>query len=147
LKTIYCEAGALTPEIKRLGENGTVALVHFPYDPCSHTPKHTAIATPSGARFCDLNLPISDLPGTFADYSGSVHFAEILSILGDENWQDALHVDSAFKQGCIAFVTPDRKHILKNKRELECLLGIKFFHQFECSELEQFVAAHGTASI
>ena len=84
LKKIYCESGALTPEIKRLGESGCVALVHFPYDPCSQSRRFADVAIPSRAQICDLNLPISDLPGTIADYSGSVHFAEILSILGGQ---------------------------------------------------------------
>ena len=145
MKKIYSEAGALTHEIKKLGQSGGVALVHFPYDPCSYTRKHTGIATPSSAKIQDLNLPISDLLGTIADYAGSVHFAEILSILGDQNRRDALHVDSAFKQGCSAFVTPDKGHILKHKAELECLLGIRFFHFSEWSNLEQFLASSGTA--
>jgi hypothetical protein len=139
LKKVYCEAGALTQEIKNLGESGSIALVHFPYDPCSHTRSLTAVATPSSAEICDLNLPINELPGTIADYSGSIHLAEILSILGGQR-RDALHVDSAFKQGCLAFVTPDKGDILKHKTELERLLGIRFFHPNEWSDLEQFLA-------
>jgi hypothetical protein len=50
-----------------------------------------------------------------------------------------LHVDSAFKQGCLAFVTPDQGDILKHKTELERLLGIRLFHPDEWSDLEQFL--------
>jgi hypothetical protein len=146
LKKIYCESGALTQEIKKLGQGGSVALVHFPYDPSSHTRKLTGIATPSGAKIQDLNLPISDLPGLIADYSGSPHFAEILSILGNQNRQDALHVDSAFKEGCLAFVTPDKGHILKSKTELERALRIRFFHPDEWSDLERFISRSGTVN-
>ena len=147
MKKIYCEAGALTREIKKLGQSAGVALVHFPYDPCSHTRKHTGIAIPSSAKIQDLNLPINDLPGAIADYSGSVHLAEILSILGKQNWRDALHVDSAFKQGCLAFVTPDKGDIMEHKTELERALGIRFFHASESSNLEKLLASPGTTNI
>jgi hypothetical protein len=146
LKRIYCEAGALTREIKKLGQSEGIALVHFPYDPGSHTRKHTDIAIPSSAKIQDLNLPINDLPGVIADYSGSVHFAEVLSILGKQNWRDVLHVDSALKQGCLAFVTPDKGDIIEHKAELERVLGIRFFHSSEWNNLEQFLASSGAAS-
>ncbi|MGB6476611.1 MAG: hypothetical protein WBF04_21385 [Candidatus Sulfotelmatobacter sp.] len=139
LRKIYCEHGSLTKDIKKLAQSGTVEVVHFPYDPGSHTRKIPGIATPSNAQIQDLNLPIADLPGTIEDYSGSVHFAEILLILGDQNWRDALHVDSAFRQGCLAFVTPDKGHILKHKIELERLLGIRFFYPNEWRDLKEFV--------
>jgi hypothetical protein len=145
LKKVYCETGALTQEIKKLGKSGSVALVHFPYDPCSHIRTLAGIAMPSNAKIRDLNLPINDLPGTIADYSGSMHFAEIFSILGGQR-QDALHVDSAFRQGCLAFVTPDRGDILKHKVELEKLLGIRFFHPDEWGDLERFIAGPAACS-
>jgi hypothetical protein len=144
LRRIYCEAGALTPEIKKLGRN---ALVHFPYDPRSHTRKHADISIPSSAEIQDLNLSINDLPGVIAEYSGSVHLTEILSILGKQNRRDALHVDSAFRQGCSAFVTPDKGDILEHKTDLERLLGIRFFHASEWSNLERFISSCDLAEI
>jgi len=140
LKKIYCESGSLTKDIKKLGRSGSVELVHFPYDPDSHTRKIPDIATPSNAQIQDLNLPIEDLPGTIADYSGSEHFDEICSIIGREAQyrRDALHIDSAFNHGCSAFVTQD-SDILNHKTELERLLGIRFFRPSEWTDLEQFV--------
>lgn len=138
LKKIYCEHGALTEKIRGLIRSGSVELVHFPYDPDSHTRK-MGVATPSEGRICDLNLPIEDLPGRIKDYVGSSGLPEILSIIGKTNRRDVLHVDSAFKQGCIAFVTCD-SDILNHKTELEYLAGIKFFHPSEYRDLEQFIA-------
>ncbi len=81
-----------------------------------------------------------------ADYSGSYHFDEILSIFGREHRRDALHVDSAFKSGCSAFITQD-SDILKHKARLEGLLGIRFFHpDAELSGLEQFIAGDSGAA-
>jgi len=141
LRNIYCEHGALTKEVRRLGRSGSVRFVHFPYDLGSHTRK-MGIAMPSKARICDLNLPITDLPGRIADYVESKRFYEILSIIGEANRRDALHVDSAFKHGCVAFVTQDA-HILDRKGELERLLGMRFVHCNEHADLERFIAALG----
>jgi hypothetical protein len=136
---IYLEHGAVTEEIKKLGQNGRVELVHFPYDSDSHIPKIADIAAPSKARISELNLPIKDLPGSLADYSGSVHLKKIFSILNNGRREDALHVDSAFKHGCSAFVTKD-SDILGHRQELQSLLGIKFFHPNEWSDLRQFIS-------
>jgi hypothetical protein len=56
---------------------------------------------------------------------------------------------SAFdiKPGCLAFATPDKKQSLKNKTELERVLGIKFFHASQWSDLEQFLASSGLAQV
>jgi hypothetical protein len=141
LVKIYCESGALVERVKKLGRTGNVKLLHFPYDSGSHSVKFSGLAAPSYAQIQDLNLPISDLPDTLASYSGSCHLDEILSILGSDNRRDALHVDSAFKTGCAAFVTPDKHHILENRTRLESLLGIKFFYSIDdISDLEHFVA-------
>jgi hypothetical protein len=125
---IYCEHGALTNQLKKLGRSGCVELVNFPYDsgPGADIRKFADLGTPSEAKCRDLNLPIKDLPGIVADYSGSVRFDEILSIVGRSNRRDALHVDSAFKHGCSVFITHDTD-ILKHKTKLKKLLGIRFF--------------------
>ncbi len=143
---IYCEQGALTKEIKELGRRRNIELVHFPYDLGSHTRKIHGVATPSKAQFQDLNLSIAELPGAMTDYKGSPHLEEILLVIGSSNRRDALHVDSAFKQGCVAFITPDKEHILEHKTELESMLGVRFFHFSEWSNLEQFVAGSGAAN-
>jgi len=128
---IYCESGAVTRGIRKLRGNKYVEVVHFPYDRASHIPRVARVATPSGARIRNLNLPIRELPGTLTDYSESVHFAKILSVVGQNNREDALHIDSAFKHNCSVFITRDRGDILAHKTELTRLLGIKFFHPDE----------------
>jgi hypothetical protein len=142
---IYCEHAALTRRIKHLRRIGRIELIKFPYDPGSASRQIPGYATPSGAQIRDLNLPISDLPGMIADYSGSAHFGEILSIVGHQNRRDALHVDSAFKSGCLAFITRD-SDILDHKTRLEGILGIRFFDpDTEPNDLEPFVADNSGA--
>lgn len=137
---IYCEHGALTPRLRELARSRRIELVHFPYDSDSRSRHISSVARPSAAQIRDLNLPIKDLPGAIADHSGSDHFEEIRSILGHEHRRDALHVDSALKSGCSAFITQD-SDILKHKARLEGLLGIRFFDpNTELGDLEQFIA-------
>jgi hypothetical protein len=143
---VYCEHGALTKALRELQGKGCVELVHFPYDPDSRSSQLVMPKLPSAAQRRDLNLPWADLPGTYQDYSGSEHFIEILEILGSQNRRDALHVDTAVKNGCAAFVTRDNG-ILAQKARLETALGIRFFHpDTDRHELEQFVSGDSRGS-
>lgn len=140
---IYCEHGALIPEIKAWARDRRIELIHFPYDPDSHTP-HSQIAEPSNAQIRDLNLPIKNLPGPIGGYKGSEHFEKILRILGREHRRDALHVDSAFKSRCAIFITRD-SDILKHKAELLDLLGIRFLDpDVELSDLELLINSNSS---
>lgn len=123
---VYCENNALTPELRRLHREHRIELVHFPYNPDSHTQK-ASLATPSGARINDLNLPIRDLPGRISDYTTSGKYPEIEAIVGAANRRDALHVDSAHKHGCHCFFGRDAD-IMAKSPELDQLLGIRFLH-------------------
>jgi len=143
---VYCEHGALTFAIKKLARSRHIELVHFPYDPDSHTRRISRIAEPSTAQIRDLNLPIRILPGAIGNYKGSEHSEEILSILGRENRRDALHVDSAFKSGCVVFITQD-SDILKHKAQLQDLLGIRFFHPYvDLRDIELVMASDSEIS-
>lgn len=141
---LYCEHGALTAQIRAMQHEGRITLLHFPYDPDSRSGR-TQIATPSYAQIRDLNLPIDDLPGTFADYSASRHLERIRTILGPQHRRDALHIDSAVKSGCAAFLTRD-SHILGRRVVLEAELGLKFFNpDTDAVEIERFVSGNSGA--
>jgi hypothetical protein len=143
---VYCELGALTFAIKKLARRANIELVHFPYDPDSHTRRIPRIAEPSAAQIRDLNLPIRTLPAAIENYKGSQRFEQILSILGRENRRDALHVDSALKSGCLVFITQD-SDILKHKAQLQDLLGIRFFHpDVDLGDLEVVIASDSGSS-
>lgn len=137
---VYCEHNAMSADIRKILRHANVELVHFPYDPDSQSRHVDVIATPSHAQIRDLNLPIKDLPGTFDDYSGSVHLDALRSTLGPQHRRDALHVDSAFKSGCAAFITRD-SDILDHKKELESFLGVRFFHpETDFAALQSFLS-------
>jgi hypothetical protein len=143
---VYCEHGALSKSLRELQRKGRVELVHFPYDPNSQSRYPATPEAPSAAQLRDLNLTCAELPGAWQDYCGSEQISEILQILGTENRRDALHVDTALKNGCSAFVTQDRR-ILAQKARLETALGIRFFHpDIDCRELQRFVCEESPGS-
>jgi hypothetical protein len=136
---IYCEHGALSKSLRELQDLGTVELVQFPYDPDSQSRHLTTPDIPSAAQWQDLNLPWNKVTGLWRDFSGSNQFPEIMAIIGPQNRRDALHVDTALKNGCSAFVTCDTD-ILSKKERLEAALGIRFFHpENDRDELDHFV--------
>lgn len=128
---IYCEPGALSNELRDFERRRRIQLVYFPYDPDSKTRRITPEATPSEAQWQDLHSvswkELKQLDVTWGDFSGSEYFSQILDILGHTNRRDALHLDSAYKHGCRAFVTRD-KGILDHRDALQELLELRLFH-------------------
>jgi len=138
---IYCEPGALSKELRAHQHAGRIKLVHFPYDPDSRSRAVAPSAVLSDAQWRDLNTTWEELGGTWEDMKGSEHLTEISRIVDPSNRRDALHLDSAYKTGCAAFVTVDRD-ILDHRDELEQLLSIRIFHpELDKTELDRFIAA------
>ena len=138
---VYCEHGALTSELKQLQAQGLIELVHFPYDENSGSRHLSKNVVPSQLQWRDANLKWSELRGTWNDLSGSSLYEQILEMVGPNNRRDALHVDTAYKNGCAALVTKDRD-ILNRRAELESLTGLRIFHALrDCDELRAFISA------
>lgn len=76
----------------------------------------------------EANLPWNEV-------RGSQHIDVIRQLVGTENRRDALHIDSAFKSGCAAFVTADND-VLSKQAELQAMLGVRFFHPDEAALYE-----------
>src|SRR4029077_20960084 len=96
------------------------------------------------AQYRALNLTYSELNCTSGDLSGSEMLPRIMEIIGPSHRRDALHVDSAYKSQCRAFVTRDTD-ILKHSEELERLLGVRVInpdtdHQTLLKLLDEFEA-------
>ncbi|SRR5216683_3986936 len=136
---IYCEPGALSPELRALQRAGAIELVHFPYDPDLRTKDIAPSATPSEAQWRDLNTTWDELGGSWDDFEGSEHHAAITKIIGAEHRRDILHMDSAYKSECAALITAD-SDILDHTEELEALLGIRIFNgRKDVAAAEQFI--------
>ncbi len=131
-KKIYCERGAWRDKLREFEKKGIIEIVSFPYEGKSRkTPKRS---TPSLVTFDSTHLTW-DMNILISDCNGSSKLDQIRKIIGRKNEMDARHIDSAYKSGCQAFLTPDKKDIISNKKELECLLNIKFFHPEDDWEL------------
>lgn len=124
---VYCEHSAMSRTVRRLQHDGSLELCHFPYDPDSRSGKLPQRPVPSGATINDLNMPIAELPGTIGDYASSPKFSDILAIIGSEHRRDALHLDSAYKSGCAAFLTRD-SDILNHRVPLQHLLELQILN-------------------
>jgi hypothetical protein len=125
---IYCDTSGFREELYQLQRRGLVDLVTFPYD--NKIIKQHVLAPPSAAIWKDCNLRWSEMNFRWKDARMSDKYENIRRILGRPR-RDALHIDSAFKAGCHAFLTRDKKDILSKARELEELLGMRFFHPDE----------------
>lgn len=75
---------------------------------------------------------------TAADNKSSPRLDAILNIIGSANLQDALHVDTACRQSCAAFITSNIDDILSKKWKLEELTQMRFFHRV--LDWQEFVA-------
>lgn len=124
---IYCDTGGYPQGLKSYERQGMVEIIMFPYENVNK--KIRRKGKPSQARWSDLNnFTWKDMNGSWSDYIGSNKFEKIKKIIGSENYEDILHLDSAYKSGCKVFFTRDRNDIINKRDELEKLLDIKIYH-------------------
>ena len=121
---VYCELGAISPALRRLQHDKKITLVHYPFD-FALSSKVKPMAGPSG-NWEDAGLKWEKNIHPWESFGGSAKLPEIVAIVGTDHWRDALHVDSAFKTGCICFVTEDTD-ILDVRDELQQLLELPIF--------------------
>jgi len=123
---VYCEHNAFREELWQLQKEGIIEIINFPYEQKINKKHHRA--RPSKALWKDLNVPWNEMNWLWKEMDGSEKLEMIRKILGPRTRRDTLHIDSAYKEGCIAFLSRDRQHIISKAQELENLLGIRFFH-------------------
>jgi hypothetical protein len=126
---VYCEHNAITKELLQLKKDGIIEILHFPYDPNSTNRRISHPAKPSGAQMRDIGCTFEEIGNAcFGEFVGSEYLEAIMKIIGLDNRRDALHVDSAYKSGCICMVTCD-SDIWSKADRLEQLLGLRVFHK------------------
>ena len=147
---VYCERNAWRDWMAELQRQGTISLVQFPYD--GHNRRVRRLAIPSVVTAdstyvtCDMTIPISDMVGSekFEDIRRIIRrenekrVMAPAGLIGEETEGDARHLDSAYRSGCRAFLTTDKRDILAHAAELEPLLGFRLFHSDE--DHDRFVA-------
>jgi hypothetical protein len=137
---VYCERNAMRPWLRDLEREGRIVRVLFPYD--GNNPRDIQLATPSVVT-CDSTWIIADMAIRIGDMEASEKLEQIRMIIrranekriaapagliGEKTEGDARHLDSAYKSGCRAFFTTDKRDILTHATELEPLLGLRLFH-------------------
>ncbi|MBI4488953.1 MAG: hypothetical protein HY694_07690 [Deltaproteobacteria bacterium] len=133
---VYCDTGALREELKTLQDERKLILVMFPYE--NKNRKIGDVGLPSEVTWDDLkNLTWDTLPGVWDDYKGSEKYNLIAAVVGKDNREDAMHLDSAYKSGCQCFFTRDKADIYSKRKTLEGLLGMKVYHSDE--DWEEFL--------
>lgn len=133
---IYCEDGATTKEIRKLGKKENIVLVSFPFE--NYNRRTTNAKKPSNLTW-DSDLWTWDTDILFSDMEHSEIFTQLEKIIGPQNFNDIRHVDTAFKEKCQIFISPDKKDIINNSHALESVTGIKFFYCEDLKGINNFI--------
>ena len=146
--TVYVERGATFSELKRLTREGRTTLIHFPYDEGDRSffygrwNKYLYRAR-SSLVTCDTTQLTFDEDILISDMEGSSLYRKIQKIVGRESEHDVRHLDAAYKSKADAFLTQDKRDIVRNRAELEQLIGLRIFHSDDDRvEFLEFVERH-----
>lgn len=149
---VYCERNAMGRRnalgrrwLRDLAREGKIVLVLFPHDADARQPHGVQLATPSAVTW-DSTSVTCDMTFLSSGAVASEKLEEIRRILrlpnekvveapagliGEKTEGDARLLDSAYKSGCRAFITTDRRTVLDHADLLEPLLGLRLFHPRE----------------
>jgi hypothetical protein len=124
---VYCDTGAFRDELRDLEREGKVRIFQFKYENKNKHVRH--MAAPSRPSWKEINYTWSELTLTWDALGKTSHKRqEIETLLGPNSIRDAKHLDSAYMEGCRAFLTSDKRDIVSRRDELRSLLGIEVFH-------------------
>lgn len=135
---IYCEDGAMTKEIKAMKASGDIELVSFPFENINR--KVIRVNNPSDLTADSTFITADDTSILVSNTEHSDLYAVIGKIIGRGNFNDIRHVDTAYKEKCAIFVSPDKGDIISKSEELHKLTGMKFFHCRDIESIEKYVA-------
>ena len=127
----------MTQEIKALGRNPDIVLLYFPFENLNR--KAQRANKPSELTVDTTFITADDDRILISDTAGSELFPMIAQIIGKHNRRDVQHVDTAYKEGCAIFVSPDRDDIISKADKLEKLTSMKFFYSQDFQSIRQYV--------
>ncbi len=124
---IYCDTGADIDFLKYSSEK--IEFIQFPYD-SSHRSKKVKmpVANPSASNWYQVNITWQEAIAPWTDYTESTIYSELEKIIGKQNKEDILHLDSAYKTGAHLFLTSDKRDIWSKRSTLESICGFKIFY-------------------
>ncbi len=127
---IYCEDGAMSKGVKKLKNEDNIKLISFPFENFN---KKTISSKKPSELLASSSFVLSSSDIRISDTVRSEIFEKIEAIIGAENYNDVRHIDTAYKEKCHIFLSPDKKDIINNGEELQKLTGIKFIY---CEDIE-----------
>lgn len=133
---IYCEDGGLTKRIKQLAKSFNVYLVSFPFENINKKTKDCS--KPSNLTIDSTYITADNTDICIGDTHLSNKFYEIQNIIGKNNFNDVRHFDTAYKEGCKIFITPDKKDISSKSERLFDATGVMTFHCDDIDRIKDF---------
>ena len=133
---IYCEDGSLTRDVRKL-KSDKVELITFPFE--NRNKRTRQSKKPSELLISNMFIRASsDI--RIGDTDRSELFNQIESIVGKKNYNDIRHIDTAYKEQCHIFISPDKKDIVSKGEDLHKLTGIKFFHCDDIASIQKYIS-------
>ena len=126
----------MTKAIKNLNKDSDIELISFPFENIN---KRTTNSKRPPELTCDSNFVTADSDIRIFDTVASEIFANIEKVFGKGNYNDIRHIDTAYKEKCQIFVSPDKKDIINNGRELFELTGIKFYYCEDIQGIKKYI--------
>jgi len=131
---IYCEDGALTKEVKELRNSDDIELIGFPHE--NKNKKVTRSDNPSSLTADNTFITPDDTRIKVSNIDKSEVFDKIADIVGRNHFNDVRHIDTAYKERCLIFISPDKGDIVSKALDLEKLTGIKFFYSRDIQRIK-----------
>lgn len=126
----------MTKSIKNLKKDPSIELISFPFENIN---KRTTDSIKPSELTMDSTFVTMDSDIRISDTVGSEIFDDLKNIIGKENFNDIRHVDTAYKEKCQLFISPDKKDIVNKDVELFALTGMQFFYCEDISEIKKYI--------
>lgn len=126
----------MTKKIRTLKKVSNIVLISFPFE---NTNRRTLDSKKPSELTWDCTFITMDSDILISDTERSDKFEAIKDIVGTQHYNDIRHIDTAYKENCKIFLTPDKDDIANNAEKLEEITGIKFFHCDDFSAIENYI--------
>ena len=127
----------MTKKVRDLKKIAHIVLISFPFE--NYNKRTTKSKKPSELT-CDSTLITAESDILISDTCRSEIFNSIEKIIGKNNYNDIRHIDTAYKEKCKIFITPDKGDIVNNKVNLERITGIKFFYCEDINSIRNYLS-------
>ena len=134
---IYCEDGSMNKEILSLKKDyQNIELISFPFENFN---RKTIDSKKPSELTADSTFVTADSTILISDTESSDIFNILKKIIGPENNNDIRHVDTAYKERCKIFISPDKKDIISKRDSLEAVTGMKFFYCEDFTQIKKYL--------